>query len=74
MKTTKQWLETLPEPYRTQAFENAKLYGLLNRSYSSLKESLYSAFLWGETELGYTYWFEVMQAIRKGTIKPVDNE
>jgi len=55
MKTIKQWLETLEEPYKTEA---------LNNSYSSneaievmsLSEALKWAFTWSVTNEGHYYW------------------
>lgn len=64
MKTIREWLEELPEPYRTQAIENYNnqecnfnlRFGLKEQEHNSLKDALFSAFAWGHTEQGYEHW------------------
>ena len=45
LKTLKEWFNTLPEPYRTQAIENIE-EDLLSAKLGSLVESLRCGFLW----------------------------
>lgn len=58
LKTVAAWLETLPEPYRTQAIDN-----MLERRKTELETSLRlaiaNAFVWDETPQGYDYWASV---------------
>lgn len=60
MKTIKKWLETLPEPYRSQAlknFENDHDYKeYINESRSELSSALNWAFHWDQTPEGKEYW------------------
>jgi hypothetical protein len=56
MKTTREWLEELPEPYRTQALENCKW---LNENCNSLDSAICGAFPWDETSQSDIYWAEV---------------
>jgi hypothetical protein len=60
-KTIKEWLETLPEPYRTQALENTKdlAPNRLTEYTSSLPDALFCAFAWGKSPEGNEYWTEV---------------
>lgn len=57
-KTIKEWLEELPEPYRTQALNNMEV----DEPYSgdeetaNLSKALHSAFLWDKTREGLDYW------------------
>lgn len=60
-KTIKQWLNELPEPYRSQALENT-----LNQSgekrlkinQPSIKDALSAGFIWKDSpkEQGHDYW------------------
>jgi len=59
MKTIREWLEDLPEPYRGQALANAKDAGTIEESgYYSLSVALISAFDWEDSSAGdgYAYW------------------
>lgn len=64
MKTIKQWLEELPEPYRTQALEN---YERKQMSHS-LSLALASAFHWHYTPEGWNYWFELGLKIEENNL------
>ena len=64
MKTCMEWLETLPEPYRSQAIENCKRedeqseYGYTgNRPAEDMYTALIRSFLFEETPEGEDYWF-----------------
>lgn len=55
MKTIRDWLEELPEPYKTQAIDNAPENNLKCQD-DSLHEALAGAFFWSYTKEGYDYW------------------
>lgn len=58
MKTIKEWLEELPEPYRSKALgycDNPTLYSLSH----SLEGTLLRAFTWDDTAEGPKYWERV---------------
>ena len=57
MKTIKEWLEELPEPYRTQAINNTSEQNSLKLK-SSLSDAIYSAFAWSKTPEGLQYWLD----------------
>ena len=57
-KTVKEWLETLDEPYRSQALEN------LNPQYADILENdlidaLSGAFDWGDSPEDFEYWEDI---------------
>ena len=57
MKTIIEYLETLPEPYRTQAIENCKVFpDTRNDRAESTAAAIIKAFDWSETKQGYGYW------------------
>jgi len=58
MKTILEHLETLPEPYRSQAIENClqTLSNHSNNSADNLASAIVLAFEWVETPQGYWYW------------------
>ena len=57
MKTCKEWLEGFPEPWRSQALENAPLR-VLDRSVESASRAVGGSFDWGHSPQGYAYWDE----------------
>ena len=66
MKTIREWLESLPEPYRSQALENMDNYRRpyapeAHSSHGNLEEALMAAFLWYDTPQGREYWENVSQ-------------
>lgn len=67
MKTIKQWLEELPEPYRTQALENYE-----NNKVQSLSFALINAFEWYDTPEGIEYWADLNKKICENNL--VDKE
>jgi len=62
-KTMLEWLQQLPEPYRTQAIDNAEPLRLLLTGYSGLSGwssgVLPEAFVWSYTPEGNEYWKEL---------------
>ena len=67
MKTIKEWLEELPEPYKTQALTNMKNFALYAGEYevTSLDKAIEWAFYWGQTPEGLSYWDDLHQASLK---------
>ena len=59
-ETVKEWLETLPEPYRSQAIKNNNYSGN-NRQVRALADAIDSAFDWDITDEGQDYWEEVYE-------------
>jgi len=55
-KTIKEWLESLYEPYRTQALENMDNDGVPNSLESSLRDAIEGAFWWESSPQGHYYW------------------
>lgn len=68
MKTIREWLEELPEPYRTQALNNAD-----NLDSKALFKSLYNvlqeAFIWEESPEGGNYWINVQKILENERTK-----
>jgi methionine synthase II (cobalamin-independent) len=62
MKTILQHLETLPEPYRTQAIENVD-EAIKDLEEVDLKESLHGAFMWNNSNQGYRYWLDLFNSL-----------
>jgi hypothetical protein len=52
-KTAREWFETFPEPYRSQAIANC-LYP--NDRYRCASDALGNDFNWDTTDEGYRYW------------------
>lgn len=68
MKTIREWLEQLPEPYRTQALENAfsirSLFDIDREpSRQTIKCALREAFIWHKTSQGHTYWADIANTL-----------
>lgn len=54
--TVRGWLETLPEPYRSQAIENCKwLEDECKFQFMAIRDS----FTWKESPQGYEHWLSV---------------
>lgn len=62
MKTIKQWLNELPEPYRSQALENADT-NVLNSKGISLIGCLMEAFNWHKSTQGFEYWYKLIKSL-----------
>lgn len=61
MKTIRQHLETLPEPFRREALESLETRG--NNKIETLDDALKSAFTWVKTPQGHEYWSELVKKI-----------
>lgn len=74
MKTIREWLEELPEPYRTQALENMKNDKPPTNpdeppvTGNTLDSALEEAFIWYKSPQNRTYWFDVFCAIQRGEL------
>jgi tryptophanase len=55
MKTILEWLQELPEPYRSEAIENVSKTKRIEKR-KCLEDALLSAFPWEETKQGGEYW------------------
>lgn len=55
MKTIREWLEELPEPYRSQAFRNTPCINT-DLYAPSLKYAIVRAFVWHKSPEGFEYW------------------
>ena len=55
MKTRKEWLEELPNPYKELALRNTPKYRL-EEIEESLSESILGAFDWDKSSEGFKYW------------------
>lgn len=64
MKTVEQWLNELPEPYRTQALEQAK-NSLLQMTERSMYCALSGMFTWSESHEGGEYWRQLADVYKK---------
>lgn len=54
MKTIKEWINELPEPYRSQALKYETIYW--NSKSMTKKSALTVAFLWDDTNESFDYW------------------
>lgn len=61
-KTIKEWLEELPEPYSTQALNNADEF-LLDCTKETQPEALKVAFIWSTTKEGHDYWSQLSETL-----------
>jgi len=66
-KTIKEWLNELPEPYRSQAIENAENTesGCLDGVETSIFGALMGGFVWLESKEGSDYWYEFSKTLNK---------
>lgn len=60
-KTIREWLNELPDPYRSRAIMNAENYHkpFLDESEINLREAVLGAFVWYETPEGDEFWSRV---------------
>lgn len=59
MKTIREWLEELPEPYKTQAKQNTKKLSVFKLEEPTLSDAVMSAFRWETTPEGLNYWMNL---------------
>jgi len=67
MKTIREHLETLPEPWRTQALENTPKEKQAEDS-PSLVHSLFNAFAWSESPQGEDPWHAIWMQAKQGPV------
>ena len=73
IKTIKQWLEELPEPYRTQALENYQDFFYQDEEpINYISDAINWAFRWESSKEGYDYWFNFWEKLSKNNL--VDKE
>lgn len=64
-----EWLQKLPEPYRTQALNNTELYpypGAVNETLPSLFMAVSLGFVWHQSQEGVSYWSDVHARAERG--------
>ena len=61
MKTYVDWFSELPEPYKTQAFENASEQCMCMRTqlFPSMARAITETMRWSQTIQGHEYWNEL---------------
>lgn len=64
MKTIKYWLDTFPEPYKTQALRNTSILRLSD-IVSCASDALFHAFSWSSTAQGERYWVAYHASLSK---------
>jgi hypothetical protein len=72
-KTIKEWLNLLPEPYKTQSLTN------LNPDKGDIvkyhmEDALVGAFTWETSLEGSSYWVEITDKVFKGEIEPINDK
>ena len=68
MKTIREHLETLPEPYRSQALENIDERDQ-DLPEISLRGALLKGFFWYDAPQGGHYWIDVYHRLVKGELE-----
>jgi len=74
MRTIREHLNSLPEPYRTEAFNNIiaqKNTDLLDLMDTDIKQALLGAFEFGLSKEGLDYWAELYSSITD--IEPIES-
>ncbi len=66
-KTIKEWFNTLPEPYRCEAFKNTSP-DILEGTQPDLPTALSESFHWWDTNEGGEYWEQLHQRILNRSI------
>lgn len=61
MKTIREHLNELPEPYRTEALENYN--GSSKKKHKEVQVALALAFVWMDTKQGYNYWNDFTESL-----------
>ena len=64
MKTVKEWLDELPEPYRTQALEQTSNFRL-KETEDTMYSTLLGIFPWYDSHEGNEYWRQLSDVYRK---------
>ncbi len=59
-KTMLEWLNELPEPYKTKAINNTHKR-LQQMQILNMKHAIGSAFMWANTDERYDYWKQIFK-------------
>ena len=62
MKTIRQWLSELPEPYRTQSLDNLPSKSNIEKV-SSMQAALINGFEWDKSPQGTQYWVKLVKSL-----------
>lgn len=63
-KTIKQWLNTLPEPLKSEALKTNKKYGQVWQDYNNyLSSAILNGFWWDKAESGEDFWYSLYRAL-----------
>lgn len=65
------WLNRLPEPYRTEALDNAES-SKIPEIKKSISAAIIGAFIWAKTQQGRDYWNNVWLAAARGEFDQPD--
>lgn len=65
-KKIEEWYEQLPEPIRSQALENRRLFPLTYETAISPSDALFYGFHWIETPQGYEHWDNIYKRALNG--------
>jgi hypothetical protein len=71
-KTVRQWFETLPEPYRSNAIRNSMRI-ILDSIEPTISDAICCSFDWEKSIQGFDYWDFVYQKIKAGQIPANEN-
>jgi len=67
MKSRIEWLQELPEPYRSQAIENCLAQNepddYMDMDKRSVKSTVLESFVWKQTLQGWYYWNQLYQTL-----------
>jgi hypothetical protein len=76
MKTIKEWLETLPEPYRKLALNNLEtkpmVFECAISQRATITEALFDAFYWNESPERADFWFDIHTRAQNGEFDRLD--
>lgn len=69
-RNIREWLKTLPEPYKKKALMNATVEdkSILNRSEPSLYDAIGRAFNWNRSPEGSKYWETLYYKAQRGEV------
>jgi hypothetical protein len=75
-KTTKEWLETLPDGYRERALQAFEGQGKPNDLYKSLGDAIMNGFYWDNTVEGESFWHGVYSEYKynEGNLPAITNK
>lgn len=68
MKTIKEHINQLQQPYRIQAINNTPVK-VLNKECEDIFQAIADAFIWTDSPQGNRYWINVLNQVEKGNKK-----